>query len=335
MIGVISHPLFMQHETGPYHPEQPMRIQCIHSVFAQNDPDIAMIDPVPADLEDIMLNHEKNYIELVRRACCSNRYTSLDADTVCSEDSYTTALYAAGSVIQLMRMVLSGKIDAGFASVRPPGHHATYDSAMGFCIFNNVAIAAHKAISECGLGKVLIADIDVHHGNGTQESFYDSKDVLYFSTHQYPFYPGTGTMQECGSRGAEGFTVNCPLRGGKDDAQMVSLYRHILVPIIRTFRPELILVSAGFDAHRTDPIGGMKLTAKGFASIAGLIRDAAREAGSAVVYSLEGGYNLDALRESVLAVMDVMKGGKFPVIEDADWPELDGLMKAHSRYWPL
>jgi acetoin utilization deacetylase AcuC-like enzyme len=335
MIGVVSDPLFMQHDTGPYHPEQPLRSQYVHSVFTRKDPHLVMVDPLPASVEEIMLNHEKSYVELVKRACCSSRYTHLDSDTVCSEDSYTTALYAAGSVLQLVRMALSGEIEAGFAGVRPPGHHAESDRAMGFCLFNNVAVAAHAAISVLGLEKVLIADIDVHHGNGTQDSFYRSRDVLYFSTHQHPFYPGTGRITETGSGKGEGFTMNCPLRGGKNDSQMVSVYRHVLLPVIRAFKPQLILVSAGFDAHVTDSIGGMKMTAGGFACIAGLIRDAAREAGCPVVYALEGGYNLNALRESVQAVVDVMKGDAVPVMNDVDWPELDEFVKAHSRYWPL
>jgi acetoin utilization deacetylase AcuC-like enzyme len=335
MIGVVSDPLFMNHDTGMHHPEQPLRINYIHTLFAPKDPEILMVDPVQASPEDIMLNHEKHYIDLVRQSCSSRKFTCLDPDTVCSEDSYSTALHAAGSVINLTRMVLSGQIETGFASVRPPGHHATTSEAMGFCLFNNIAIAAHKAINSFGQKKVLIVDFDVHHGNGTQESFYKSKNVLYFSTHQYPFYPGTGRLSETGAAGAEGFTVNCPLRGGKNDSQYVTVYRHVLVPIIKAFNPGLILVSAGFDAHGMDSIGGMQLSSSAFACIAGIIRDVSREIGAPVVYALEGGYNLDALRDSVKAVIDVIKGGEVPMIKDSSWPELDEIIKTHSRYWPL
>jgi len=335
MIGVVSDPLFMSHDTGGYHPEAPMRIHYIHTLFAGKDPDIAIIDPVQASTEDIVLNHERSYIDSVKRSCSSNRYVDLDPDTVCSQDSYETALYAAGSVIELVRMALSGDIDSGFASIRPPGHHATPDEAMGFCLFNNVAIAAHKAIRAFGVDRVIIIDFDVHHGNGTQESFYSNKDVLYFSSHQYPFYPGTGRLNETGSKSAQGYTVNCPLRGGKRDGEMVALYRSVMVPIIKAFKPGLILVSAGFDAHAMDPIGGMEISSKGFGALAGLIRDAAQDVNSPIIYALEGGYNFDALRDSVKAVIDVMKGGSAPKIEEKSFPELDDIMKAHSQYWSL
>jgi acetoin utilization deacetylase AcuC-like enzyme len=335
MIGVVSDPLFMNHETGSYHPETPMRIHYIHTVFNGKDPGIVMVDPVQASPEDIMLNHEQYYVDHVLRSCTTKSLVDLDPDTVCSEDSYSVALYAAGSLIRLVQMALAGEIDAGFASVRPPGHHATADEAMGFCLFNNVAIAARKAIRFFGVDKVLIIDFDVHHGNGTQESFYSSTSVLYFSMHQYPFYPGTGRLSETGASGAEGYTVNCPLRGGKNDGQYVAVFRSLLVPIIEAFSPNLILVSAGFDAHAMDPIGGMQLSSKGFASLAGIIRDAAHKVHSPVVYALEGGYNLDALQDSVRAVIDVIKGGEPPKIEATPWPELDEVIKAHSLYWPI
>ena len=335
MIGVVSDPLFMNHDTGSYHPESPLRIQFIHTLFAPKDPEILLVDPVQATLQDILLNHEQYYIDHIQRSCSSGKHTDLDPDTVCSADSWSVALHAAGSLIRLVQMAVSGEIDGGFASIRPPGHHATADEAMGFCLFNNVAIAARKAIGSFGVKKVLIVDFDVHHGNGTQESFYSTKEVLYFSTHQYPFYPGTGRLSETGAPGAEGSTVNCPLGGGKTDGQYGALYRRVLIPIIETFRPGLILVSAGFDSHATDPIGGMQLSTEGFASLAGIIRDSAKSVNAPVVYALEGGYNFEALRDSVKAVIDVMKGGKVPVIEEKPLPELDEIIRTHARYWPL
>ena len=332
MIGVVSDPTFMDHNTGSYHPETPIRIQYLHGLFTTKDPHIMMVDPVSADVDDIQRNHQSSYIERVRRLCeTGSGY--LDPDTAYSELSYTTALLAAGSLNRLCEMALNGQIDAGFAFIRPPGHHAVFEKAMGFCIFNNVAIAARKARAEFGVKKVLIVDFDVHHGNGTQDSFYHDESVLYFSTHQYPFYPGTGAISEIGAGKGEGLTVNCPLSYGKTDGQYMGVYRHVLVPVIHAFQPGLILVSAGFDAHNQDPIGGMRLSSQCYGSIAGLIRDAARELGIPVVYTLEGGYNLEAQRDSVKEVIAVLKGGAPPNIEPETWPELDRLVEAHGRVW--
>jgi len=335
MVGIVSDPLFMNHDTGGYHPEAPMRIHYIHTIFSGKDRDILLVDPVSATEDDIRLNHGSAHVDRVRHASVPGRLVDLDPDTVSCEDSYETALYAAGSVIRLAQMALGTEISSGFACVRPPGHHATPDESMCFCLFNNVAIAARKAIRNLGVKKVLIADFDVHHGNGTQDSFYGSRDVLYFSSHQYPFYPGTGRLHETGSRGAEGFTVNCPLGGGRHDGEYLAVYNRVLVPIIESFEPGLILVSAGFDAHSMDPIGGMRVSTGGFAALAALIMDAARRVNSPVVYALEGGYNFDALRDSVKAVLDVMKGGSAPAIEQTPCAELDEIVGTHARYWPL
>ena len=336
MVGIVSDPaLFMSHDTGGYHPEAPLRVQYIHTIFSGKDPDILMVEPVQATIDDLRLNHSRSHIERVKRSSVPGRMVDLDPDTVSSEDSYDTALYAAGSLTRLVQMALDKEIASGFAAVRPPGHHATEDDAMGFCLFNNVAVAAWKAIRGFGVKKVLIVDFDVHHGNGTQDSFYGSRDVLYFSSHQYPFYPGTGRLHETGSRGAEGYTVNCPLRGGKHDGEFMAVYRRVLVPVIESFDPGIILVSAGFDAHAADPIGGMQVSTNGFAALAALIMEAAGRIESPVVYALEGGYNLNALRESVKAIVDVMKGGPAPRIEETPFHELDEIIGVHSRYWPL
>ncbi|MDT8272589.1 MAG: histone deacetylase [Desulfomonilia bacterium] len=338
MIGIVSDPLFMKHDTGGYHPEDPLRIHYLHTLFAPDslrDQGIMLVEPVMALKRDIELNHDSGYVEMVARASGMNRLVDLDPDTICSPDSYEVALYAAGSLIQLTEMALDGTISAGFACVRPPGHHAIRSDAMGFCLFNNIAIAARKARSSFGISRVIIVDFDVHHGNGTQESFYSSKDVLYFSSHQWPFYPGTGRLTEMGSGPGTGFTVNCPLRGGKTDGQFVALYQDILVPVMETFKPELVLVSAGFDAHGMDPIGGMQLSSRGFAALAGIIHEAARKIQAPVVYSLEGGYNYDALKDSVQHVVAVMRGEPAPKIDPVTWPEVEEIRHAHSRHWPL
>jgi acetoin utilization deacetylase AcuC-like enzyme len=335
MIGVVSDPIFMDHDTGGYHPESPLRIHHIHTLFYQNTPGIVLVDPVRATKEDIILNHDRGYVNSIASNCSKGKLVNLDMDTVCSEDSYDIALLAAGSVTRLTEMALSGQIDSGLAFVRPPGHHARRGSAMGFCLFNNIAIAAKKALQSYGVKRVLIVDFDVHHGNGTQESFYGDKDVLYFSTHQYPFYPGTGSMTESGRSGGLGYTVNCPLKGGQRDGHYIAVYRYILSPIIEAFEPELVLVSAGFDAHAMDPIGGMQLSSDGFGAIAGIIHHAAAKISAPVVYALEGGYNLGALKESIACVVDIMKGASPPEIDAISGPELDTMIKTHSRFWPL
>lgn len=336
MIGIVSDTMFMSHDTGGCHPESPLRIQYLHSLFAdRGDRQILLVDPAAASPEDIMLNHGRGYVEMISRTSCSNSLVDLDPDTVCSPGSYNVALCAAGSLMELTRMAIDGEIDTGFACVRPPGHHAKKDDAMGFCVFNNVALAAHKALKDFGVEKAAIIDFDVHHGNGTQESFYSDSRVLYFSTHQYPFYPGTGSVSETGRGEGEGYTVNCPMRGGRGDGHYMAVYSYILKPLIEAFEPGLILVSAGFDAHEKDPIGGMRLSSECFGAIAAVIRDAAEEIGAPVIYSLEGGYNLHALKESVHHVVKVLKGDPAPVIEPTPFPEMESFMKVHANMWPL
>jgi acetoin utilization deacetylase AcuC-like enzyme len=326
----------MNHDTGGHHPESPMRIQYLHTLFAsREDPLIKLIDPVPAQVEDVMLNHGRGYIDRICRLSGAGTRVDLDPDTVCSPDSYETALLAAGSLVELVRRALDGELETGLACVRPPGHHARKDEAMGFCLFNNIAIAARKAIKSFGIRRVAIIDFDVHHGNGTQESFYADPDVLYFSTHQYPFYPGTGSLSETGSGAGEGYTVNCPLRGGMNDHNYMAVFRHVLAPVIEAFEPGLILVSAGFDAHAMDPIGGMQLSSQGFAAITTVIQEAAEEVGAPAVYVLEGGYNLNALKDSVSRMIPVLKGVAAPAIRPDAFPGLEGIIQAHARMWPL
>jgi len=336
-IGIIYSDRYLDHETGT-HVENSGRVRAIREALLEApwSGRLDWLEPRAATPDEVAMIHDRHYIAYVRRACESTRGISfLNPDTAVSPMSYEVALLAAGGVFEGIDRVATGGIDGFFALVRPPGHHAESDESLGFCLFNNIAVGARYAQEKHGVGRVFILDWDVHHGNGTQDSFYGSRDVLYFSSHQYPFYPGTGRLHETGSRGAEGFTVNCPLGGGRHDGEYLAVYNRVLVPIIESFEPGLILVSAGFDAHSMDPIGGMRVSTGGFAALAALIMDAARRVNSPVVYALEGGYNFDALRDSVKAVLDVMKGGSAPAIEQTPCAELDEIVGTHARYWPL
>jgi acetoin utilization deacetylase AcuC-like enzyme len=233
----------------------------------------------------------------------------LDMDTVMSSGSYEAALYAAGGAIEAVAAVMGGEVNGAFALVRPPGHHATAGEAMGFCLFNNVAIAAKSALMKFGLQRVLIIDFDVHHGNGTQEAFYDNPGVLYISTHQYPYYPGTGRIEETGRGPAEGTNINVPLPAGCGDAEYEQVFEEIIVPASRRFTPQLILVSAGYDPHWADELASMQVTVTGFARITAIIRGLADELCTGrLVFCLEGGYNLAALAASVKATFEVLLG---------------------------
>jgi len=226
-----------------------------------------------------------------------------------SAGSYQAALYAAGGLIRAVEAVMAGEVSSAFALVRPPGHHATSRQAKGFCLFNNIAIAARYALDKYKLERILIVDFDVHHGNGTQEAFYDNPQVMYISTHQYPFYPGTGSFEETGSGAAEGTNINIPLPAGCGDAEYLKVFEQIVVPTARRFNPQLILVSAGYDNHWADPLAMMEVSVTGFGQMAEIIKGLADElCGGRLALTLEGGYNLDALATSVKATLDVLLG---------------------------
>jgi acetoin utilization deacetylase AcuC-like enzyme len=226
-----------------------------------------------------------------------------------SAKSYEAAIYAAGGLIVAAEAVIKKEVDSAFALVRPPGHHATRDRAMGFCIFNNVAIAAGFALSKLNLNRALIVDFDVHHGNGTQDAFYADSRVLYFSTHQYPFYPGTGRVNETGTGEGEGTTLNFPMAAGWGDEEYLRAFNEVLVPVARRFQPELILVSAGFDPHWADQLAMMRVTVTGFSQMAIILKELAAElCQGRLVFTLEGGYNLRVVASSVKAIFDVLLG---------------------------
>ncbi len=295
---------FAHHLTPPGHPERPERADALRRVaLAWGAAGHTVREPEPADEAALALVHAPEYIAAIRET--SGRAVRLDPDTTTSPESYDVACLAAGAVIDGVRHVLATG-DPAVAFVRPPGHHAEPARAMGFCLFNSVAVGAAWARTQ-GLNRVAIVDFDVHHGNGTQAAFYDDPSVLFVSSHQFPYYPGTGAASEVGSGAGTGFTVNLPFDVGAGDADLDEAYRSVALPVLDRFQPELVLVSAGFDAHHDDPLGGFRMTPAGFANLARLIDAVAlRHAGGRVVYATEGGYSLDGLTTSLDAVLGVL-----------------------------
>ncbi|MHC1575131.1 MAG: histone deacetylase family protein [Candidatus Methanogasteraceae archaeon] len=304
MTSIVYHPDYLLHATGN-HPERKERLIAIMQLIEETGIDLRRIKPEPASIEEIRHVHDPDYISKVREY--SKREIPLDPDTILCKDSYRAALLAAGGMIRAIDLAAGG--ESAFALVRPPGHHALPDRGMGFCLFNNLAIGVRHA-QKIGYDRVLVVDWDVHHGNGTQYTFYDDPSVFYFSVHQYPHYPGTGSSDETGAEAGQGYTLNVPLPAGSGDAAYTRAFEEILMPAASRFYPDIILVSAGFDAHIDDPLAGMAVTTEGFgrmASIVSSIADRCCEGRLAV--TLEGGYDLHALSHSVVRVLEVMGAG--------------------------
>jgi len=307
--GLVYDPIYLEHDTGD-HVENARRLVTALSYLKETGikEKLTCLPPRPALLEELEMIHAPEYISYVKSKA-EKGGGWLDPDTVMSPRSYEAALYAAGGLLVAVEEVMKGEVDNAFALVRPPGHHAIYDRAMGFCIFNNMAIAAKFALGKFSLKRVLIADFDVHHGNGTQDAFYADPKVLYFSTHQYPFYPGTGRMDETGTGKGEGTTVNFPMAAGWGDEEYLRAFNEVLVPVARRFQPQLILVSAGFDAHWADHLAMMRVSVQGFAQMATILKNLAAElCQGRLIFTLEGGYNLRVVSSSIKAIFDVLLG---------------------------
>jgi acetoin utilization deacetylase AcuC-like enzyme len=305
--GLVYDPIYLEHDTGN-HVENSRRLVEATSYLKETGimEKLTCLPPRPASLQELEMIHTPEYTAYVRSKA-ERGGGWLDPDTVMSPKSYEAALYAVGGLLVAVEEVMKGKLDNAFALVRPPGHHAISDRAMGFCIFNNVAIAAKFALSKFNLDRVLIADFDVHHGNGTQDAFYTDPKVLYFSTHQYPFYPGSGWMDETGSAEGDGATVNFPMVAGWGDGEYLRAFNEVLVPVARGFQPQLILVSAGFDAHWADQLAMMRVSIKGYAQMVMVLKKLAAElCQGRLVFTLEGGYNLQVVASSTKAVFDVL-----------------------------
>ena len=307
--GYVYDPIYLEHDLGG-HPESSRRLKAIRRVLEERGmlERLTPITATPISRERLERVHEPGYIDLVREVA-ERGGGHLDMDTYVRPRSYEAALMAAGGLVNAVAAVLDGEVDNAFALVRPPGHHALARRGMGFCLFNNVAVAACYALDERGLERVLIVDYDVHHGNGTQDTFYETPRVLYFSTHQYPYYPGTGHWRETGRGAGEGYTVNVPLAGGVGDAGFAEIYAEVLWPMARRYQPQLILVSAGYDAHWADPLAGMLLSLQGYAQMVRDLKEMAEEfCQGRIVFTLEGGYQLDVLSYGVLNTFRILLG---------------------------
>jgi acetoin utilization deacetylase AcuC-like enzyme len=308
-VGLVLDPAFERHDTGAGHPERPERLACVRRVFEEQrlTARCRRMELVEAEDEQLHRVHDPDHVRRVESACAGGAHVLDSMDTAVGPESARIARWAAGTLTSMAREVAAGRLDVGFAAVRPPGHHAERDLAMGFCLFNNIAVAAAELRAACGIERVLVVDWDVHHGNGTQHIFEEDASVFFYSSHQMPLYPGTGYAHERGRGAGQGATLNVPLRPGDgDDAFLAALTRQ-LVPAMEAFRPGFVLVSAGFDAHRADPLGGLAVSTEGFAEATRIVRGIAdRHAGGRLVSVLEGGYDVDALAASAAAHVEAL-----------------------------
>lgn len=307
--GFLYDDIYLRHKTGAGHPERPARLEAIIGRLKEKEllSQLTKIDPRPTINEWLTSVHKPEYVDRVKGSCEKGLGYVDTMDSPAGEDSYEVAVTAAGGLLAAVDAVMDGKVRNAFCAVRPPGHHALPNRAMGFCLFNNVAIAARYIQKKHKLSKVLIVDWDVHHGNGTQAMFYDDPTVFYFGVHRFPFYPGTGSADQRGEGKGLGATLNVPLPAGSGDREFKRALERQLVPAAREFKPDFVLVSAGFDAHKDDPLGGMKMTAEGYAELTRIVKGIAEEhCGGRLVSMLEGGYDLEGLAASTEAHLRVL-----------------------------
>ena len=335
-------PLWFRHEASllhdiPGHPERPARIVGLEAALDRHGWfGWERRDAPQAAREALLAVHPAEHVDFVERLCAAGG-GSIDLDTACVRETWPAALHAAGGAVALVDALLSGAAPAAFSALRPPGHHAERAQAMGFCFFNNVAVAAAHALREHGAGRVLVLDWDVHHGNGTNFIFHESPEVLFVSIHQWPLYPGTGPAGDVGTGAGEGYTVNLPVPPGAGDAAYRSLVEHVVVPLIREFEPRLILVSAGFDAHVADPLASCRVTEAGFAGMTASLRRAGAEVGAPIGCVLEGGYSVEALASSVCELVPILGAAEPPLPEAAEVdpdPLAEQARARLARWWP-
>jgi acetoin utilization deacetylase AcuC-like enzyme len=332
----LEHPSSLRHDTGS-HPESATRMQAIErELSAQDWLGFERVESPAVDRAVLEAVHPSQYVASIERACEAGG-GFLDMDTVISEDSFEAALHAAGGAVRMVDLLLDGATPYAFSAHRPPGHHATRTRAMGFCLFNSVAVAARHALDAYGLGRVMVLDWDVHHGNGTNDIFHASNQVLFVSIHQSPLYPGTGPASDVGSGEGRGFTVNLPVPPGADDLVFCSLVDGVAAPLAREFAAQLLLISAGYDAHREDPLGGCDVTEQGYADMTRAMRRLGEELEAPVGCVLEGGYGLGALARSVAATLAALRE---PVAPDSGGGDgaapriVDAARERLSEWWP-
>jgi acetoin utilization deacetylase AcuC-like enzyme len=319
--------------------ERPERLVAVDRALDALGDGIRKLEAREASDDELLLAHGREYLEAIHRV--AGRSGQLDPDTYASPRTVEVARLAAGSLVDAALRVASGEATRAFAALRPPGHHAERLAPMGFCVFNNIAIAAQALRAQAGVERIAIVDWDVHHGNGTQHAFESERDVLFASLHQFPFYPGTGALDEQGQGRGLGSTLNFPLPGGCGDAEYGELFDELLVPMLLAWRPQMLLVSAGFDAHARDPLGGMEVSTAGFAAMAERACAVADEVcGGKIVLALEGGYDLDALAESVAAVVSVLaepqrSRREFPAPTPSGMRMAAHFREAHASHFPV
>jgi len=299
-VAYITDDIYLQHDTGAMHPESPQRLTAINRAIEPLQESLLLRSPIKVSETILELVHPPEHIERIRSIC--DYGGSIDSDTICSRDSYDAAATAAGAGIVALDGVKAGEFQRAFCAVRPPGHHATPTQAMGFCLFNNIAIAARYAQS-IGYEKVMIIDFDVHHGNGTQDTFYEDDSVFYFSSHQAYAYPGTGAEVDRGEGKGEGYTANFLMMPDSKDSELLEIYENDLPPLIDSFQPDIILVSAGYDLHESDPLAQLNITTEGIRT---MVRGILDKTDVPFIFFLEGGYDVNALGENVKVTLQEM-----------------------------
>lgn len=337
--GLVYDEIFVKHINGPRHPECPERLEFIHRMLDETGiiDELVQLSPRDATRDEIISVHTDEYYEFLE-STREREQTRIDADTSTNRFSFDAAVRGSGGFIASLDDIIEGKLNNAFTLPRPPGHHAEKDRAMGFCLFNHVAVGAAHLLNK-GFSRILIIDWDVHHGNGTQNIFYDRPEVLYFSTHQFPFYPGTGSLNEKGIAEGEGFNINVPMSARMNDDDHITVYKRLLCPVIEQYKPDIILVSAGFDSYFLDPLGGMEVSENGFAALTRLVlNEADKHCNGKIAFVLEGGYNIQGLYTIMRAVFEEILQKNNTVIENPKFSpgcemSIESVIETYSSYW--